>query len=60
MREMPTFKTLKGAERYGEKNYFMPKITSKYSRKHGTFLGWEVKDLYDEKKKERRIYVWWL
>ncbi len=50
IRKMPTFKTLKEAERYGEKNYFTPEITAKYSKKHGTFLGYEVKDLYDEKE----------
>ena len=43
---MPTFKTLKEAERYGEKNYFIPEITETI---HGS---WEVRDLYDEKKKE--------
>ena len=52
MREMPIFKTLKEAERYGEKNYFTPEITGKYSRKHGTFLGYEVKDMYDERVKQ--------
>ncbi len=46
---MPTFKTLKEAERYGEKHCFTPEIKPKYSKKHGTFLGYEVKDLYDEK-----------
>ena len=46
---MPTFKTLKQAERYGEKHCFTPEITAKYSKKHDTFLGYEVKDLYDEK-----------
>ena len=42
---MPTFKTLKETERYGEKNYFIPKITETI---HGN---WEVRDLYDEKVK---------
>ncbi len=46
---MPIKPTLEEAERYGEKNYFTPEITGKYSNKHGTFLGYEVKDLYDEK-----------
>ena len=47
---MPTFKDIPIAERYGEKHCFTPEITPKYSRKHGTFLGYEVKDLYDEVK----------
>ena len=46
---MPTFKDINEAIAHGEKNYFTPEITPKYSRKHGTFLGYEVKDLYDEK-----------
>ena len=47
---MPVFKTLKEAERYGEKHCFIADIKSKYSKKHDTFLGYEVKDLYDEKE----------
>ena len=49
---MPIKPTIKEAERYGEKHCFIADIKPKYSRKHGTFLGYEVKDLYDEKKKE--------
>ena len=49
---MPTFKTPKQAERYGEKHCFTPEIKPKYSKKHGTLLGYEVKDLYDEKVKQ--------
>ena len=45
---MPMFTTIKEAERYGEKHCFIAEITPKHSRKHGTFLGYEVKDLYDE------------
>ncbi len=48
---MPTFKTIEKAERYGDNHCFMAEITVKYSRKHDTFLGWEVKDLYDEVNK---------
>ena len=49
---MPIKPTLKEAERYGEKHCFTAEITAKYSRKHGTFLGYEVKDLYDERVKQ--------
>ena len=41
---MPTFKTLKEAERYGEKNYFIPEITETI---HGS---WEVKEGYGNKE----------
>jgi len=44
---MPIKKTLKEAERYGNKHCFIPEIKAKYSKKHGTFLGYEVKDMYD-------------
>lgn len=43
--KMPTFKTFKEAEKYGEKNYFRPIITE-------TVRGnWAVWDEYDEKDK---------
>ena len=43
---MPTFKTLKEAIDYGEKNYFKPIVTETV---HGN---WAVWDEYCEKKKE--------
>ncbi len=44
MREMPTFKTLKEAERYGEKNYFRQEYKETI---HGS---WEVREGYGKKK----------
>jgi len=39
---MPSFKTLKEAEQYGIKNYFIPKI------KRTNQGNWNVKDEWDE------------
>ena len=41
---MPIKKTLKEAEKYGEKNYLMPELTETI---HGS---WEVKEGYGKKE----------
>ncbi len=42
--KMPVFKTIKEAEKYGEKNYFIAEYTQTI---HGS---WEVRDQYDKEK----------